>query len=66
MWKKRAKGKAESGIGPGYRFYSRFWHFINPLRLFRIRLQSRLRKLLAKLGLLESLKKVLQKKDQLK
>lgn len=34
-------------------------HLIYPLRLMRLRIRSRLRKLLAKLGLLEPLKRVL-------
>ncbi len=55
------KGKQHQVTEPGYRFYSRFWHFIYPLRLFRLRLRSRFKKLLAKLGLLEPLKKFLRK-----
>ena len=54
-------GKQHRVTEPGYRFYARFWHLIYPLRIFRLRFRSRLRKLLAKLGLLEPLKKVLQK-----
>ena len=55
------KGKQHQVTEPGYRFYSRFWHFIYPLRLFRLRLRSRFKKLLAKLGLLEPLKQFLRK-----
>ena len=55
------KGKQHQVTETGYRFYSRFWHFIYPLRLFRLRLRSRFKKLLAKLGLLEPLKKFLRK-----
>ena len=54
-------GKQHWVTEPGYCFYARFWHLIYPLRVFRLRFRSRLRKLLAKLGLLEPLKKVLQK-----
>ena len=55
------KGKQHSVTEPGYRFYSRFWHKIYPLRVFRLRIRSKLRKLLAKIGLLGPLKKVLKK-----
>ena len=55
------KGKQHQVTEPGYRFYSRFWHFIYPLRLFRLRLRSRFKKLLAKRGLLEPLKQFLRK-----
>ena len=55
------KGKQHQVTEPGYRFYSRFWHFIYPLRLFRLRMRSRFKKLLAKLGLLEPLKQFLRK-----
>ena len=55
------KGKQHQVTEPGYRFYSRFWHFIYPLRLFRLRLRSRFKNLLAKLGLLEPLKQFLRK-----
>ena len=55
------KGKQHSVTEPGYRFYSRFWHKIYPLRVFRLRIRSKLRKLLAKLGLLEPLKRILKK-----
>lgn len=54
-------GKQHTVTEPGYRFYSRFWHMIYPLRVFRLRLRSRLKKLLAKMGLLEPIKKVLRK-----
>lgn len=54
-------GRQHQVTEPGYRFYSRFWHRIYPLRVFRMRLRSRLKKLLARLGLLEPLKKVLRK-----
>ena len=55
------KGKQHQVTEPGYRFYSRFWHFIYPLRLFHLRMRSRFKKLLAKLGLLEPLKQFLRK-----
>ena len=55
------KGKQHQVTELGYRFYSRFWHFIYPLRLFRLRMRSRFKKLLAKLGLLEPLKQFLRK-----
>lgn len=55
------KGKQHLVTEPGYRFYSRFWHKIYPLRVFRLRIRSKLRKLLAKLGLLEPLKRILKK-----
>lgn len=55
------KGKQHQVTEPGYRFYSCFWHFIYPLRLFRLRMRSRFKKLLAKLGLLEPLKQFLRK-----
>jgi signal peptidase I len=53
-------GKQHQVTERSYRFYSRFWHWIYPLRVFRLRFRSRLRKLLAKLGLLEPLKKILR------
>ena len=52
-------GKQHQVTERGYRFYSRFWHAIYPLRVFRLRFKSRLRKLLVKLGLLEPVKAVL-------
>ena len=53
-------GKQHQVTERGYRFYSRFWHAIYPLRVFRLRFKSRLRKLLVKLGLLEPVKAVLK------
>ena len=54
-------GKSHLVTEPGYRFYSRFWHKIYPLRAFRMRCRRRLRNLLAKTGLLEPAKKLLKK-----
>lgn len=53
-------GKQHQVTERGYRFYSRFWHVIYPLRVFRLRFRSRLRKLLVRLGLLEPVKAVLK------
>ena len=55
------KGKRHEVAEPGYRFYSRFWHMIYPVRLLRFRLRIMLKKILRKTGLLEPLKKVLKK-----
>lgn len=54
-------GKSHLVTEPGYRFYSRFWHKIYPLRAFQMRCRRRLRNLLAKTGLLEPAKKLLKK-----
>ena len=54
-------GKSHLVTEPGYRFYSRFWHKIYPLRAFRMCCRRRLRNLLAKTGLLEPAKNLLKK-----
>lgn len=54
-------GKQHLVTEHSYSIYSCLWQKIYPLRVFRLRFKSKLRKLLAKMGLLEPLKALLRK-----